>query len=230
MLVAPADRSTMNAKTQVGLFLQDACTKATIPDAEVLRFTRQHESPTVFLVSSPRLADRSVFCVCLWVCACARQKEKGGGGGAEANSPLSVGLCVRCFQQQANWFCTYCERKLWVFRVLSPLNALLLLLHSWGEWGKMEQGMLFKSQTSKRGGDGVRVCVCVRARESKHDTTVDCLGPFVFILFFKYEPDVMFVIFSCEINIYVSRERVAPIPFVCLFIYLLKETLQFISS
>lgn len=157
---------------------------ATIPDAEVLRFTRQHESPTVFLVSSPRLADRSVFCVCLWVCACARQKEKDGGGGAEANSPLSVGLCVRCFQQQANWFCTYCERKLWVFRVLSPLNALLLLLHSWGEWGKMEQGMLFKSQTSKRGGDGVRVCVCVRARESKHDTTVDCLIPFVFILFF----------------------------------------------
>lgn len=164
MLVAPADRSTMNAKTQMGLFLQDACTKATIPDAEVLRFTRQHESPTVFLVSSPRLADRSVFCVCLWVCACARQKEKGGGGGAEANSPLSVGLCVRCFQQQANWFCTYCERKLWVFRVLSPLNALLLLLHSWGEWGKMEQGMLFKSQTSKRGGDGVRVCVCVHEK------------------------------------------------------------------
>lgn len=37
----------------------------------------------------------------------------------------------------------------------------------------------------------------------------------------------MFVIFSCEINIYVSRERVAPIPFVCLFIYLLKEMLQF---
>lgn len=86
--------------------------------------------------------------------------------------------------------------------------------------------MLFKSQTSKKGRDVcacVCACVCVFMRESKHNMNVDYFIPSVFMLDFSLSHkshlslDVMFVIFSGEINIYVDGERVAPIPFVYLF-------------
>lgn len=46
----------------------------------------------------------------------------------------------------------------------------------------MEQGMLFKSQTSKRGRD---VCVCGCVRRGKHNMSVDYLILFVFMLIFS---------------------------------------------
>lgn len=101
-------------------------------------------------------------------------------------------VCVRCFQQQANWICTYCERKLWVLR---PLNALLLLLHSWGEWGKWKKEFFSTVKPVKRD----KMCVWGR----KH---VYSLIPFVFMHDFSLShksclsPDVMFLIFPAEIN------------------------------
>lgn len=67
------------------------------------------------------------------------------------------------------------------------------------------------------------MCVCVFMCESKHNMNVDYLIPSVFMLDSwssrksRLSPDVMFVIFSGEINIYVDGQKVAPIPFVYLF-------------
>lgn len=122
-----ADRSSACAGTQVGILPTEAPQHApsvgtnqrapTTSHVEVLLVQRTDPPPPtpLSLPASPRVSRRfsAHHPDAPAVCRSVRVRHRNGGaGGAEACSALSVGLLVRCFQQQTNCLCTYCERKL----------------------------------------------------------------------------------------------------------------------
>lgn len=132
MLLAPADMSTMNATTQMGLFLQDACAKK----------KKNQNTLTLVWFVLPELR-------LVWEVA-----ERGEGVGAVELFTLWRTVRVRCFQQQAETSCALTERG-----SSECLECSAHLMHYY--WNDIlgrngEGGVLCRSQTSEEESS----CVC----------------------------------------------------------------------